>query len=127
MNQYENILNDYILEINDFQTKHLKAIFNTNNNYKSHIGYLINLELYLNLKNIIKEYYNNQISAKKAYESINKLNSIKIKTSTYLINKLFNGNKYIIINNNLWDLFGDNNDTKLSISYIIDRDYIIFS
>ena len=84
MSQYENILKVYRLQINNFQKDYLETIFNINKNYKNHIGYLINLDNYVNLRNIIQSYFNHQISAKQAIDSINKLSSITIKIITTL-------------------------------------------
>ena len=58
MLEYENILNEYKFQINNFQKDYLESIFNINKNYKNNIGYLINLKIqiiFFNLKTLINK------------------------------------------------------------------------
>jgi hypothetical protein len=63
-------------------------------------GYLINLELftiYENLKNLI----NGNISNNNILLNIN---PIEFKSSRYLLNMIYNDNKYIIVNKDIWTI-----------------------
>jgi len=124
MNEDEKLLIKYRLLIKQFENEYVKNNFSNYKNYGQHRGYLINLESYEALKNIIKNPHN-----KNCIENLNKLKSIEIKTSQYLINMILNKNKYIIINTELWYLFGDpekdNNNSQ--ILYNIDEKLISFS
>ena len=56
-----------------------------------------------------------------------KLKPIEIKTSKYLMNMLFNGNTYIIINTYIWNIFGELTNTEAKILYSIENNNIIFN
>ena len=121
---YENSLTGYYSAIKDFEEKYLEDIYNNNLDHREHRGYIINLEIYTNLKNKIKAINNLQNQNKSASYNFKILKNIEFKTSTYLVNKLFNGNQFIIINTPLWDLFGDKSQNDSYISYTIDKDII---
>ena len=129
MNEDEKLLINYRLLIEQFENNYVKENFHNYKDYEHHRGYLINLESYEALKNKIKISPNKNCSASKIIENLNKLKSIEIKTSQYLINMILNKNKYIIINTKLWNIFGepekDNNNSQ--ILYNIDKNLIIFS
>ena len=129
MNNEEKLLNEFRLQINDFENNYVKDIFNNYKNYKrhQHEGYLINLESFEDLKNKIQKYFVGYINASKTLESLYKLSSLKINSSIYLINMIFNGNKYIIINKKLWQLFGPKENLTAKISYKIEGEFIIFT
>ena len=79
--------------------KYLEIIYSTNNAYGTeHRGYLINLKDY----EMIKKNTKNNCSG-----IIYKINQIEFKTPQYLINMILNGNQYIFINTDLWELLCD--------------------
>ena len=127
MNDDEILLKEYKDKINDFENKYVKDNFQNYKKYDSHRGYLINLECYNNLKKKIQDYYDRKVSASTAVKNLNKLNDIAFKTSSYLINMILNGNKYIIINTTLWKLFGNKERPNNQILYDIDKNLIYFS
>ena len=110
--------------------KFIEEIYNKNNNsplqdkYKGYIIYLSDYEeLKKNLNyNSVKQFYSlKNIEKQKLLQhyDVNKFNKIKtIKqiefySQRYLINKIKNGNEYIIINEELWNLIGcKNNENK---------------
>jgi len=118
--QEHSILIKYIKGIYDFES----YINNNKNQYSTtfneSFGYLINYEDYEELK--IKINYQKNLKVYKPYFS-NPINSnttkyytleeIKFKDSKYLINMLFNGNKYIIINENFWKLICPENKENI--------------
>ena len=121
----EKLLANYRLIIENFENDYVKDIFNNYKTHKPDNGYLVNLEDYEALKNKIKVYSNT--NASKIIENLTKLKTIEIKSSQYLINMLLNDNKYIIINDELWDLFGEEDKKDSHIIYTIDKGLIIFS
>lgn len=79
--------------------------------FKPDYGYLINLEIIEEIKQKInyqtnKYYYQNlntdPIDGAQKMEF--RIQDIQFKNSDYLLNMLFNGNKYIIINQKLWKM-----------------------
>ena len=93
-------------EIKKFEN-HIKYYYQkTNEKIK---GYLINLSSYKKLRNKIFNYNNdNDDNLKELNEIKNtKLKPIEFKTSKYLMNMLFNGNIYIIINKLIWNILGN--------------------
>ena len=110
--------------------KFIEEIYNKNNNsplqdkYKGYIIYLSDYEeLKKNLNyNSIKQCYSSKNIEKQKllqHYDVNKFSKIKtIKqiefySQRYLINKIKNGNEYIIINEELWNLIGcKNNENK---------------
>ena len=117
---FQAILIKYIKGIYDFES----YINNNKNQYSTtfneSFGYLINYEDYEELK--IKINYQKNLKVYKPYFS-NPINSnttkyytleeIKFKDSKYLLNMLFNGNKYIIINENFWKLICPENKENI--------------
>ena len=94
--------NKYLIIKSAFN-KYENSIYKMNEKYN---GYLINLEEYENIKEKIgydKDIHNiNQNNS----DCINYLNikQIEYKTYYYLLNMIFNGNEYIIINEELWKI-----------------------
>ena len=98
-------LTKYSKAFSDFK-EYLNNIYSSNNSYgKEYEGYLINLKDYEKIKEIID---NNKININDS-ETILKINQIEFKTSQYLINMILNGNQYIFINTDLWELLYDKN------------------
>ena len=123
----EDTLKYCLSQINEFEKTYIKDNFINYKKYKPHTGYLIKLESYNDIKKTIGQYYNKWTNASTILKSISTLEEIEFKTSTYLINMLLNGNKYIIINNKIWELFGNKErKDKASISYSIESSYITF-
>ncbi len=139
MKNNESILQDkfikYYYAIINFENA-LKNIYSESNYNKDNKGYLINLKNYEEIKqNLNYQYYNKgkkkeeliKYMDEKFYK-IKKLKQIEFKTNQYLINMILNGNKYIIINENLWNELGDKKEGDNShIIYKIESDYITFN
>ena len=127
-NKDEKLLIFYNSKIDEFENSYIKDNFINYKSYGQHRGYLIKLENYYAIRNKIKQYFQEWKSASKILASLSSLEEIEFKTSSYLINMLLNGNKYIIINNEIWTLFGkkEKKDNAL-ILYSININYIIFS
>ena len=99
-----------------------------------HHGYLINYEIIDKILNKIN-YENNKIFVanditlqtlkdRKKYFAIEE---IELRNSYYLLNMLFNGNKYILINRKLWKLLcKENEEEKEPIKYEINYSKIKF-
>ena len=113
-------------EIKEFEN-HIKDNYQNNNNNIE--GYLINLSSYKKFKNKILNYNtDNDDNLKELNEIKNtKLKPIEFKTSKYLMNMLFNGNIYIIINKLIWNIFGELTNTEAKILYTIENNNIIFN
>ena len=127
----ENNLIKYVKEIHDFE----KYINDEKKNlaHGNHIeffGYLINLKEYEKLKSDInyekylpkyKASFSNPLDAKliKSYT----LEEIKFRDSNYLLNKIFNENKYILISKRLWNILC-NEDKKSAPAIKFDINYI---
>ena len=103
-------------------------------------GYLINLDDINNIKqnikheDFIKENTNNEekmrsIFDENLFDKIKKVSQIKYKTSDYLKNMLLNGNKYILINQGLWnDIYEKNiQDNEGPIIFEINKNKIVLS
>ena len=96
-------LTKYRKAFSDFK-EYLDNIYYNNNLYgKEYEGYLINLKDYENIKEFIDK---DKININDS-ETIFKINQIKFKTPQYLINMILNGNQYIFINTDLWELLCD--------------------
>ena len=104
-----------------------------NNNSVERVGYLINLNDYENLKkttNYDKKNalnYNKQNNVKlKDEEKLYSFEQIKIKTSKYLLNMIFNGNRYILISSDLWKVICKKGKEKEPpFSYKVEKNNII--
>ena len=133
-----NIINDFIKynsAIINFENK-IKEIY-CNINKENNKGYLINLKDFNEFKEIInydkykifglrnKDDYIKYIDLNKC-KKIKKVKQIKINTSQYLINMIFNDNKYIIINENLWNIICDKEE-NYPIFYDINADDLSFN
>ena len=127
MKEYRNQLIEFKEEIQKFEDNYVKNNFINYNDYEHHKGYLINLENYNDLKNKIETELKKSINVSLAINNLNILKSIEFKNSTYLLNMLFNGNEYIIINTALWNLFGVKENTDAKFYYSINNGIIIFS
>jgi len=102
---------------------------NSNSNGIELKGYLINYKYYEKIKEVINNYEKN----KNDFDSGKniKINQIEFKTPQYLINMILNGNKYIFINTELWELFCDKDKkdespiickvNKKNITFILDN------
>ena len=115
---YESLLKDYQNAITKFQNN-IKDNFD---NYKKYInhphkGYLIKLENYEDLK---KKLFSD--NGKDIILNPKCLKEIEFRSTKYFANMLLNGNDYILINNNLWEIFGINqkNNDKKPIMYVVD-------
>ena len=128
LDNHKKLLIKYQKGINDFENDYIKDNFINYKKYDTHRGYLINLESYNAIKNQVGNYFKEFKNASKIVNNLNALEEIEYKTSTYLLNMLFNGNKYIIVNSEIWKLFGDQErKNEAKFLYSIDKDNIIFS
>ena len=103
----------YVKAFKDFES-YLKKINNNFGTYfNDYFGYLINLESIDKIKtNINYDYYKNLNDIYKNYnispviqsEKKYTIDEIEFRNSDYLLNMIFNENKYIIINADLWKL-----------------------
>ena len=139
-------LMNYNKNIFDFEEDYLKGI-NKNYDNKEKLGYLINSKDMDELKeNINYSRYKSYGGDKKALfvknfdlsklSKIKKINQIEFKTSQYLINMIFNDNKYIMINEKLWKIICSKekeNDTPIiynlnsdNLSLQFDKEATIF-
>ena len=131
-----NSLIIYNLAVYYFEEVFIKSINILNDReYKELEGYLINLKDYENIKKLI-DYKNNkpQISPHYLGKKIEikekdkkfQIKEIEFKTSKYFINMLFNGNKYILISKQLWEILCDEKQKKSSpVKYEINNSSII--
>ena len=126
----ENKLIKYVKEIHDFEeyiNGEKKKI--TKEYHNEFFGYLINLEEYKKLKTEINyennlKLYKNYITRPMNTNPIKKytLEEIKFRDSNYLLNMIFNGNKYILINKSFWKFICKEDmkkipDIKFDINY----------
>ena len=113
-----NDTNSQLMEIiNDFETNLKKR--NYENNVKISLsGYLINLEDYEELKKKIKHNLN----------FIVKIEQIPFKTASYLVNMIYNDNKYIIISTEIWKkIVPKEKENESPIKYKINGDQIFIN
>ena len=128
LDNHKKLLIKYQKGIYDFENDYIKDIFINYKKYDTHRGYLINLESYNAIKIQVGSYFKDFKNASKIVNNLNALEEIEYKTSTYLLNMLFNGNKYIIVNSKIWELFGDQErKNEAIIHYSVIKDNIIFS
>ena len=139
MNNNKSILQDkfikYYYAIINFEDS-LQDIYSESNNNKDNKGYLINLKNYEEIKQSLNcQYYYKGKKKEEIIKDMNdkfykikKLKQIEFKTTQYLINMILNGNKYIIINENLWNELGDKDEGDNSpLIYKIESDYFTFN
>ena len=133
MSNKNEILNQKLKE------KYIKNIYNfevlysnkkTSQNKGPFKGYLINLNDYNDIKEKIGyEKYNNNIEKIFDYKIIDsekyfKVKQIEFKTNDYLLNMIFNENKYIIINEDLWKVLcekGRENEEPINYEFGINK------
>ena len=117
-------ITDYKNAISEFEQFRHNIYFNKNSIGIEYAGYLINLKDYEKIKEII----NNEKININDYENNFKISQIEFKTPQYLINMVLNGNKFIIIKPELWDLICDiNKKYDSSIIYKVNSKDITFS
>jgi len=117
-------ITDYKNAISEFE-QFLNNIYSKKNTIgMEYTGYLINLKDYEKIKEIINSEKININNSENTF----KINQIEFKTPQYLINMVLNGNKYIIIKPELWELICDK-DKKYdsSIIYKVNSKDITFS
>ena len=134
--KYENktLLMKYVKGIYKFE-EYIKDI-NTNlgTELEPHRGYLVNLERIDELKKKInydnnKKYLDNYKDDPVDNEQNEKyaIDEIEFRDSNYLLNMILNGNKYILINRDLWKLISkDKEKNKACILYKINYNTIRF-
>jgi len=101
-------LKQYVKAFIEFDDYINKIFAGLNDKFKSDNGYLINLEIIEEIKQKINyqtnKYYYKNLNTDPSQEIEFRIQDIQFKNSNYLLNMLFNGNKYIIINEKLWKL-----------------------
>ena len=123
---------DYVNGFTEFE-QYIKDINRKQSNVHKHHGYLINLTLFEELKKRINNdyiQYKKHLSESISYNIKEKftIGEIEFRNSNYLLNMIFNGNKYILINTKLWDLIcKEDNKNIPSIEYEINYLNIKFS
>jgi len=116
-------LKDIRNAISNFE-KYIKKIYSSDSNEAEHIGYLINLQEYEYIKEIVNTFKVNINDCGKVFH----INQIEFKTPQYLINMILNGNKYILINADIWNLICDKDKIGESpILYKVNDNDITFS
>ena len=124
----------YVKGFYEFE-EYIKTINNNlGDKFEMQFGYLINLEQIEEIKKKIN-YDNNKYMYKNKCELIsldNKkqdlfIEEIEFRDTNYLLNMIFNKNKYIFINKDLWQLLSKDKDkNKTSITYEINYNKIKF-
>ena len=127
-----NSLIKYVVAFNEFE-KYINDInYYSSNKPKQHHGYLINIDQINNIKKRINYEQNKNIYIKKYNidqnsKKILTINELEFRNSNYLLNMMFNGNEFIIINTNLWQILcQENKENATCIIYEIDYNYIQF-
>ena len=118
---------------------HLKELYEKSIKPMDDKGYLINLDDFEKIKEKINYYENIEVYKKskemnnfKSNSSLSekfkniRIQQIKYKTYQYLKNMLLNGNKYIFINSELWNLIS-NEKKEIPILFTINRSKITLS
>ena len=116
--------------IYSFEEGLLKSINNSNVGRQ---GHLINLNDYENLKKSTKydkknatNYNKQNYATLREEEKLFSIEQIRLKTSQYLLNMIFNENKYILISSDLWKVIGENGkEENTSFSYKVEKRNII--
>ena len=118
------ILKNFRKALSDFE-KYIKDIYSKNISVETeNQGYLINLEDYEKIKEIIDNYEVNINDCGKIFQ----IKQIEFKTPQYLIYMILNENKYIFINNELWRLICDKELINESpITYKVNNNDITFN
>ena len=117
-----NEFDEYIKKMNNYITS----------TYEHHHGYLINENQIEEIKKNInydtnKYIYNKNYYTIKDDEKYYTVNEIEFRNSKFLLNMIFNGNRYILINTNLWKLLcKKNKESTPSIIYQINKNKIKF-
>ena len=132
--QNQTILMEYVKAFYEFELYINQINSNLKEDFKSHHGYLINFEKIEEIKrNINYDFNKNFISDygpspfDKNEIKDNTIKEIEFKDPEYLLNMLFNGNKYIFINTELWALLCEKDKENAAyISYEISYSYIKF-
>ena len=125
----------YIKGFYEFDLYINKINSNLTTKFHTHHGYLINLEKIDEIKRNInydnyKIIYQKSIQSQIDEEDNDKyfvIEELEFKDPDYLLNMLFNGNKYILINRDLWELLCEKNkENSISITYEINYSQIKF-
>ena len=131
---HENILNTYRAAIYNFEAYLYKIYYNNNIPNNIHRGYLVNLKDFDEIKNLIDynhykmDIHKNNYIYSNINERITKIKQIKFKNTKYLANMLFNDNKYILINNDLWKILCEKGkENEPPIMYEIHNTHITFN
>ena len=113
--------------------KYIEVIYSKNNLNQEHRGFLIKYKDFEEFKNTIEynNYKNYDLNIKKENihfynsEKVFKIKQIEFKTSKFFLNMLYNDNKYIIINYELWLVICEiGRENESPIIYNIDSKYI---
>ena len=130
-NSNESVIIKYRIAISNFE-KYLEEIYSKRySSTQNEEGYIINLEDYENLKkkinyNRINQNNNLNNITLSHNEKIYKIKQIQFKSPEYLINMIYNDNKYIIINSDLWKIICENGqENETPIKYKINSRNII--
>ena len=132
--QNHDSLIKYVKGFYEFENYINKINSNLQTIFKTHHGYLINFEKIEEIKRNIN-YEENKIIYKNYIQSLidednekyYTIEEIEFKDPDYLLNMLFNGNKYILINRDLWKLLCEKNkENALCITYEINYNQIKF-
>ena len=141
MSKDENNLIEYIKYIEALSNfdKHLEDISKIDNPYNTYKEYLVNYKDFEELKKNINydKYKSFGTREKKDYENIfnsnktmklMKIKQIEFKTNRYLINMLLNGNQFIFITKELFEVIGNDKERyEYPIEYKIDNNTLIIS
>ena len=125
-------LTKYKIGFKEFENYIKKINYNLRDNYELHHGYLINLNEIERIKQRINYNSNESIYIQRNETSQDStkyytIKEIEFRNSDFLLNMIFNGNKYILINTTLWQLLCERNkEEKPSIKYYINKSKIKF-
>ena len=110
--------------LKDFENYLKNIYFNQfkNPNYHDYEkGYIIDLKNYEKIKDI-----NQTPPSPNGMKNISKIDQIPFKTSSFLINMIYNGNEYIIINKRLWkNICVEGKENESPINYYIQNNYLV--
>ena len=140
-NENSNKLTEYIKYIEALSNfdKHLEYISKIDNPFNTYNEYLVNYKDFEELKKNInydkyksfgtreKKDYENIFNSNKAMKLM-KIKQIEFKTNRYLINMLLNGNQFIFITKELFEVIGNDKERyEYPIEYKIDNNTLIIS